>query len=69
VTEQYVWRVLYDRAVLETDSAKLKVLIAQTEQAIETRLSESLPPPGTEEAQAINETITALSVLKAERCC
>jgi hypothetical protein len=63
----YAWQKLYEAAVVQTDFRKLPECIAEAEQAIQQRLSDS-PPPLTDsiEFHAIGHTLAALAVLKAQ---
>jgi len=63
----YAWRKFYEAAEVQTDFERLPGCIAEAEQAIHQRLSDS-PPPLTDSAEfdAIGKTLAALAVLKAQ---
>jgi len=64
----YVWQRFYENAVLETDRARLPVLIRAAQGAIQARmqqLKQDHKPPA-EELQALEDAMAGLHVLKRE---
>ena len=63
----YVWKELYEAAILETDDGKLQERVQAAKAAIEARLQELQGDHGTpEEKQAISDALHGLDVLREE---
>ena len=61
------WRSLYEAAILETDDVKLLERINAAEAAIRLRLESRDGRPRDEEAQALEDAINNLRMLRNER--
>jgi len=63
----YGWQRLYEQAILETDLARLPVLIRAAHAAIDARVEQlKQQQASAEERQAIADALSALCVLKRE---
>ena len=62
------WETLYVAAVLETDNTRLGDRIRKVEKELKSRLSVlTIGPAHAAERKAVQDTLRALAVLKAER--
>jgi hypothetical protein len=62
----YAWRKFYEAAAVQTDFERLPGCIAEAEQAIQQRLSDSPPPlTGSAEFDDIGKTLAALARSKS----
>jgi len=60
------WRKMYEAALLETDTAKLKERVSVADTAIVARIKE-LSGQSSEELSALTDAIHALNILRRER--
>ena len=62
------WETIYVAAVLETDNTRLGDRIRKVEKELKSRLSVlTIGPAHAAEGKAVQDTLRALAVLKAER--